>query len=420
MTDTHPSTGLTLEARNATLQDLAGILKEQRAHALDVVAPAVQVRSRNGAIMVPGTGAVTLSGDGVTTGTGSFRPLATFDSGIADKLGIPLRYVRWMRENRPDLYDSNVNGLLHGKTGKDGTTVYPPDQRKFLLRLFRGGGDGGGPGIARAFLSDSYKPIDNLDVLMALLSGVQKAREDGELSADPEIRNLNLTPDRMHVRVTVPEIAALAPKFAKGYRNPFRDGGAHRADGWRPSAHPKPRRGDVVWAGLDFTNNEIGDGAAKLTPMVLVCVCDNGQVCPQEAMKVVHLGTKLDEGVINWSDDTRRKNLELVIAKTRDAVRTFLSRQFLESMVAKLEERADAPVSDPAATIKVVARKCVFTDAEAAMILEHFTLGGQLTAAGVANAVTSAAQTVPNAGQALDMEYKAMAAMEAAAALAAA
>ena len=81
------------------------------------------------------------------------------DQGIADKLGIPAAYLRRMRESRPGLYDANVNGWLDGTTGA------------FLVRCLRD--QDGGTGVARAWLSDSYKVIDNLDVLTAALDGIR-------------------------------------------------------------------------------------------------------------------------------------------------------------------------------------------------------------------------------------------------------
>ena len=52
------------------------------------------------------------------------------------------------------------------------------DDRRFLLRCLRPGDRGGG-GAARAFLSDGYKIIDNLDVLLAALDGVRGSRGAG-------------------------------------------------------------------------------------------------------------------------------------------------------------------------------------------------------------------------------------------------
>ena len=44
-------------------------------------------------------------------------------------------------------------------------------------------------------------------------------------------------------------------------------------------------------------------------------------------------------------------------------------------------------------------------------ILRHFILGGQMTAAGIANAMTSVAQTLPDADAAWDLEGMAVRAM---------
>ena len=102
-----------------------------------------------------------LTEDGVTSADGYYLPTAVFDEGLAAKLGIPVSYVRTMRTSRPDLYDANVNGWLHGQVRVTTQTTTDPvqvcrtkalqtapvDPRKFLVRAFR---SEGGTGIARA------------------------------------------------------------------------------------------------------------------------------------------------------------------------------------------------------------------------------------------------------------------------------
>ncbi|HUZ56813.1 MAG TPA: hypothetical protein VMU94_30365 [Streptosporangiaceae bacterium] len=88
--------------------------------------------------MIDGTDPV-LGTDGVTMTTGTYTPTEVCDQGLADKLGIPAQYLRRMREQRPAMYDANVNGWLDG------------DPRKFLVRCLRPS-IGIGPGAARAFL----------------------------------------------------------------------------------------------------------------------------------------------------------------------------------------------------------------------------------------------------------------------------
>ena len=139
--------------RNATLADMVTILKSQRARRLDVVAPAAAIHAHEGNLVISGT-VQQLTADGVTSAAGTYRPTRVADEGISDKLGIHLAYLRRLREQRPDLWDANVNGWLHG----DDLAGYPGDDRKFLVRLFQAGGDG--VGVARAVLSDKYKVAD--------------------------------------------------------------------------------------------------------------------------------------------------------------------------------------------------------------------------------------------------------------------
>ena len=209
--------------------------------------------------------------------------------------------------------------------------------------------------------------------------------------------------------------------LTKGYRSPFREGGARRTIEYQDfTGMPEhPNAGDVVWAGLRLRNNEIGQGSLQIAPEIHIVICGNGQVCPEEAVRAVHLGGKLEVGQINWSDGTRTKAMELAISKCRDAVGTFLDPEYFEGLIARVEKRAATPVTDPAAAIKFVSSKCGFSQDQQNDILRHFTLGGQLTSGGVANAVTSAAQEYDDPDKAAELEYNAMAAMDAAAAFAA-
>jgi hypothetical protein len=127
--------------RNATLADMVTILKSQRARRLDVVAPAAAFHAHGGNLVISGT-VQQLTADGVTSAAGTYRPTKVADEGISAKLGINLAYLRRLRDQRPDLRDTNVNGWLHGND----LAGYPGDDRRFLLRLFQAEGDGLGVG----------------------------------------------------------------------------------------------------------------------------------------------------------------------------------------------------------------------------------------------------------------------------------
>lgn len=368
-------------ARNATLADLAAMLVEQQARKVDVVAPASTVTAVGGLIVVSGAEQV-ITEDGVTTVDGTYRPTAIFDEGVADKLSIPVAYLRRMRETRPDLYDANVNGWLHGA---DGDT---PDARSFMLRCFQAA-DGQAEGLARAFLSDSFRRIDNLDVLTATLDAVR------EVGTEVTVRSCDLSERNMRVIINAPGITALAPVLLANYRSPF-SGQAGRD---RP----------IVEAGLVIKNSETGNGSFSIAPHLRVLVCSNGMTITTDAQRTVHLGGKLEDGVVRWSDTTQQKSLDLVRAKTVDAITTFLDVEYLTTTIARIEAKSAAPITGAAdKAVRQVGKALSFSDDVITGVLDHFIKGGDVTAGGIMQAVTSFAQEVQDPDLAAMMEESAL------------
>ncbi|MGV9456338.1 DUF932 domain-containing protein [Streptomyces sp. NPDC003635] len=372
-------------ARNAGLSDLVRILEDGQRRKLDVIAPASALRMREGNVQVEGVESL-ITEDGVTDVDGIYRPTAVADEGISDKLRIPLAYLRRMRADNVPLLDENVNAWLREEPG-----------RRFMLRAFRGGHGPGmpGEGVARALLSDSYKLMDNLDMLLAALDGVQQ-------SGHPtRITGCDLSDRRMYVRVESEAVAVQARALLRGYRSPF--------DG---------RSGDelpLVSAGFIITNSEVGAGAYTITPRAVIQVCRNGLTQTQDVMRAVHLGGRQDQGVVSWSGQTQRKTLELITSKTADAVRTFLSREYVQAKVSHMEAAAGNPLAEPTKTIEHVTKTLSITTETKDRILAHFVRGGQMTAGGVMQAVTSTAQTLTDADQAAALEALALPALTAAA-----
>ena len=127
-----PTTDRQLTQRNGSLADLVTLLRDQHAAKVDVVIPAAGIRSSGGRWQIDGTGAAVLGPDGVTTSPGSFVPTGTCDAGMADKLGIPVAYVRRLRDEHLGLYDANINGWLD----------HDPGRRLLIRTLHAEDGDG--------------------------------------------------------------------------------------------------------------------------------------------------------------------------------------------------------------------------------------------------------------------------------------
>jgi hypothetical protein len=432
---------LDMERRNADLGDVAELLKRQQARKHDFVVAAQQMRSVEGVVVVRGA-EQELTAEGVTSVDGRYRPTAIFDEGLADKLSIPLAYLRKLRAERPDLYDANVNGWLRGRSGmvmnprRDAEGVYrwndgtaaergeqrfrrepvPPDPRKFLLRTFKD--DETDEGIGRAFLSNGYRMIDHLDAVAAALDAV---RSSGTRAV---VESVDLSERRLSVRVAMPEIRALAPVLLAGYRNPFADPAVERAlnAGWDLERARSAAQAEglgfgedaepVVFSGLEITNSETGNGALTVTPRLIVQVCRNGLKIVKDAMRAVHLGGKLEDGLVRWSDETQLRSVALVKSKMADVIATVVDVEYVKERIAGIEASAEAPVRRVEPTVKEIGKKLSYTDEEVDGVLEFFVRGGQLTAGGVLNAVSAYAQTVADPDRAQEIEGSALRAME--------
>jgi hypothetical protein len=432
-----------LEARHAALPDIIAILEDHAARATDLVVSSSAISAVDGNLVIADTEATrVITGDGVTRTAGTYRPTAACDDGIGQRLDIPAGYLKVLRGplGRPDLWDANVNGMLHGGTSALAPApdyAFPGFGKLSLLRLLRG--DPGEPGVARALLSPKYKFIDNLDTLLAIMDGIRQAG----ITAVPD--TCDLSDSFMYARFVAPEIAALAPNLLDGYRSPFEGrGGVQRAPAvGGNSARPgmrmavqggnwdipralaaaaregqgyEPGKEPVVWAGLVVSNSDVGVGARTIAPQIRIRLCRNGLTLLAEADRRIHLGSARQEGVITWSAETQRKELELITAQTVDAVKLFLSQDYLGEQVAKIEALAGTEITTPEVTVTEVAKAAGFTKAEAAGILAHFLRGGTGTAGGVANAVSSYSQTIGSADRAAEMDHLAIRAMELAAA----
>lgn len=416
-------TSTQISTRNAGLQDLLDLLLTQNAAKWDAVVPMQAITSSGGVLQIAGMGP-----DGPTGEAGQFLPTEIMDGHVADRLGVPVKYVRWMRENRTDLFDANVNGLVHGcpsgpgeaaarrmvaeiREPIPGLPVYDPDGRTVLVRTFIN--QGGGQGIGRALLSDRYASYDNIDMLMALLEGVK------ETGFDVTVSGCDLSERRMVVRMDAPDLMVHAPELLKGYRSPFGEGQGGTYGTYGVTAREEGRKvGDIVSGGIIGTNSETGGGAWSIAPYFRFLACTNGMTITKQAMRAVHLGGKLDEGVIRWSEDVEVKNVDLIVAKTKDAVTTFLDTTFMEKVLADLTEKAVKPIEDPAKMVEIVSQRMHYTDDQRAGILDHFIKGGQVTCGGIMQAVTSWAQEVADPDAAYDLETSAIEALEVAYAMA--
>ena len=365
---------------------MVATLRDQHSRAIDVIATAPTMHADGGQLILPRTTPV-LSATGVTVNPGTFTLSSTALAGVSEKLGIPTPYLRRLAAENVPLMDDNINSWLQR------------DDRRFLVRCLRHTRDSG-DGTARAFLSDRYLRIDNLDVLMAAIKGIEKA------GVGVQISSCDLTDQRMYVRFVAPEIRVAAPLLLRNYRSPFNG----------LSGRDLP----FVSGGFLLTNSETGCGKYTLAPWLRVEVCTNGQTVERGTVGRNHRGARItdDDGLVDPSAETIRKMLELITSQTVDTIRSYLNVDFVARAVHDLEQAAGVAVRKPEETIKIVSKELNYTQEQQDAILAHFIVGADLSAGGIMQAVTSVARSIHDADTGYRMETTASQALRLAAAAA--
>jgi hypothetical protein len=365
-------------ARNAELADVVDMLKVQHDLKYDIVVPSSRLAYDEGVLRVE-EGATDISPEGVSLRDAFLMPTVGFDQAIATKLGIPIKYMRRLRERpSPLLLDNNVNTWLGD------------EERNWFVRGYRTD-DPNQTGVARGFLSDQYQTIDNLDVLMTVIDALN------ESGISATVQSANITDRIMDVKFDAPEVRAYAEDFVKGYRNPFTGQTGPHGEG----------RG-VIHAGFSLRNSEIGHGAFTLMPQVVIEICINRASITEDLMRKVHVGSKMEQGEVQWSERTHHHYIELIRNQTRDMVKAFLSQDYIERKAAELNAMDGPPLADPVRMIKRVASDMKWSEEEMHGIMNLFTAGGDTRAIGVMQATTAYAQVVPSAERAMELEDQAL------------
>ena len=156
---------------------------------------------------------------------------------IAQRLMIPYRYYQKMQVEQPELLDTNVNTWLK----------FAPERR--MIRTL--------DGSVRAFLSDRYRRLDNLELCEAVLPIIKDM-------PGAEITSCDVTPDHMYLKVINKKLKE------------------------------EVSTGDVVQAGFVISNSEVGLGSVKVEPLIYRLVCKNGLILKDYTQKKYHVGKQVD------------------------------------------------------------------------------------------------------------------------------
>lgn len=270
---------------------------------------------------------------------------------IADRLQIPFRYYTKMREEHPRLLDDNINSWFNKA----------PERR--MLRIL--------DGSVRAFLSDRYRRLDNLELADAVLPLIQEMKA-------AEIVSSEITETHMYIKVINRKLKA------------------------------EVAVGDVVQAGIVISNSEVGLGSLKVEPLLYRLVCRNGLIVKDYAQKRYHVGKQVesdDSAYEIFSDETLAQDDKAFFMKVQDTVRTAIDEVKFQMSVEKLRAtREESTGPDPVKAVEVLADQYVLNQNERGGILRHFIMGEDNSRYGLINAITRASQDLEDYSRATELE----------------
>jgi hypothetical protein len=337
--------------------------------------PDFEKRDDKGNVIEPGVALVLLNNDGpvamprtpvVQAPLQRFKISDHCHAQIASRLQIPSKYYKRLLSDHTDLVLQNVNTLFERE----------PELR--MIRSIEGAADG--IQRARAFLSNSYRRVDNDEILTSILPVIHN-------EFDTTMLNSHVSDEKMHIKCLF-------------------NGDDHAVE--IPS-----RRGndgtETVRAGFEVGNSEVGGGSFYIRGFFYADYCLNGCVwggADTVSMKQIHVGAK--QGIPKdfvLSDDTKKKEDELIISAGRDVLRHLSSPDFTQQMGESLRRLAEGKqVVDPHKAVETVCQELAIGENHRKSILESFIKDQDYSQWGMLNAVTQVANTAERYEQAQQFE----------------
>ena len=279
---------------------------------------------------------------------------------IADVLGIPGQYYRRMRTDNPELLLANTNSWL-GRS----------DQRRLVRTVMRPISDGGQQ--VRALLSDRYRPLDNANLLEAVLPTLHER--------NVKVISSELTARRLYVKALNERLTG------------------------------EVKVGQTVMAGIAISNSEIGVGAVEVRGLVYTLSCTNGAIMEDVSMRRHHVGKRHggnggDEVQHLLSDETRKADDHAFYLRVRDVTRAALDEAVFRQQLNKLRAAAGnaIPAENIPAVVEVTAKRFNLNETEGAGILARLLQGGEFNQWGLSSAITRHSQDIEDYDRATDLE----------------
>jgi hypothetical protein len=291
----------------------------------------------------------------------AIRPFALRQ--MEDHVGVPAKFADRLLAKHPDLLVHNLNELLHR------------DPTERMVRTLDNG--------MRAFLSRSYRRIDNYDFAEAVLSVCNGFKIS--------IESCQVTESRLYIKIIRTDM-----EHKIGFKQGWQIGQGHNFfQRIRPAAI--------------FSNSEVGSGSLWFRDGIWTKECTNLAVFEDKSFERVHLGRKAsagDEGLLElMSDQTKALEDATLWSQVKDLAANALGGANFQKRIEQLEASTTNRIEgDPAKTVELTADHFTLNDQERGGLLRHLIEGGDLSQYGLHSAMTRMSADVVDYDRATELE----------------
>jgi len=361
------------------LSNLVQELERQREARIDFVADVrhLAVEVNGGIKLVPTTGQAF---EWMPNGPMEFNRSAY--NQLAEKCSpsVPFNFFEKMMTERPKRLADLINGL------------HADDPKKRLVRTL--------DNKVRAWLSNSYRVIDNYDMAFTCLDEARKK--------NAQVFEASLSDKRMRIKFTTQEVW---DKIDITQRSGPQGGWYAGAIGNRELIgktilgatirEELPGGPGTIHPVVTVLNSETGHGGFHVRLGILMGICFN--IATLETIVTrVHLGDRLEEGI--FSPETISAESKAIMLKARDAVRAAFDQEKFAGIVAKAKAAQTDKIEAPAAAVDNVIEVCQINEEHKEALLTYFLRDYDSTRFGLAQAVSRRAQDLDDPDDAGELE----------------
>ena len=270
---------------------------------------------------------------------------------IAVKLNIPIRYYQKMQIESPQLLDQSVNDSFKKLA-----------ENRMIRTL---------DGTARAFLSDRYRRIDNLELCAAIYPFIESTKFLSVESAE-------VTDSHLYLKVINKRIKAEISK------------------------------GNIIQAGFVISNSEVGEGCLKVEPLIFNTFSKNALIFKDCLHKTNHIGRQFKSSSTAYEipTDDRNYNANIFTKLQKDIQAAISDFETFDTIVQLLKQSKQIPLQkDIVKAVESLANDFELSPNERGDILRQLLISEDHSRYGLIQAISAASKISNSYERATDLEH---------------